>query len=73
MDDDQHNIDLDRLDLDEIDFAPMDTAERLALLTLEEAHDVLRLLVTVAQEQGPMSREADRLAKAIAFRIPSEN
>ncbi|MBD0420207.1 hypothetical protein H0H10_13690 [Streptomyces sp. TRM S81-3] len=63
MDDDQH-IDLD---LDEIDFAPMGTAERLALLTLEEAHDVLRLLVTVAQEPGPMSREADRLAR----RLPS--
>ncbi|MFJ3213361.1 MULTISPECIES: DUF6417 family protein [Streptomyces] len=34
---------------------------------------MLRLLVTVVQEGGPLSREADRLAKAIAVRIPSEN
>ncbi|MGW5505953.1 DUF6417 family protein [Streptomyces rochei] len=27
----------------------------------------------LSQEGGPMSREADRLAKAIAVRIPSEN
>ncbi|MER6406247.1 DUF6417 family protein [Streptomyces viridosporus] len=54
--------------------APMDgTAQRLALLTSEEAHDLLRLLLTVAQEEGPMSPEANRLAKEIAARIPSEN
>ncbi|MEV7863706.1 DUF6417 family protein [Streptomyces sp. INA 01156] len=71
--DDYEHIDLDESDLDEILSAPMETAERLALLTLEEAYDVLRLLVTVSQEGGPMSRDADRLAKAIAVRIPSEN
>ncbi|KAF3469965.1 DUF6417 family protein [Streptomyces sp. Tu 3180] len=67
--------DYEHLDLDEIDFAPVDhTAERLALLTLEEAHDLLRLLLTIAQEgEGPLSQEANRLAKEIAARIPSEN
>lgn len=64
----------DYLDRDETGDAPMDgTAQRLALLTLEEAHDLLRLLLTVAQEEGPMSPEANRLAKEIAARIPSEN
>ncbi|MEV5665520.1 DUF6417 family protein [Streptomyces flaveolus] len=59
--------------MDEILTMPMETAERLALLTLEEAYDVLRLVVTVAKEGGPLSREAVRLAKGIAARIPSEN
>jgi hypothetical protein len=66
--------DYDHLDLDEIDFSPLQgTVERLALLTLEEAHDLLRLLLTVAQEGGPVALEADRLAREIAARIPSEN
>ncbi|MEU2388970.1 DUF6417 family protein [Streptomyces sp. NPDC012461] len=39
MDEDEY------LDLDEIEYAPIDgPAQRLALLTLEEAHDLLRLL-----------------------------
>ncbi|WP_395570305.1 DUF6417 family protein [Streptomyces sp. BK79] len=63
---------LDESDLSEILSTPAETAERLALLTREEASDVLGL-VTLSQEGGPMSREADRLAKAIAVRIPSEN
>ncbi|MEU1203529.1 DUF6417 family protein [Streptomyces sp. NPDC005813] len=68
MDDDE------QLDLDEVDFAPVEeTVERLALLTLEEAHDLLSLLLAVAQEGGPISPEADRLAREIAARIPSEN
>ncbi|GJF24793.1 DUF6417 family protein [Streptomyces sp. HO565] len=71
--DDYEHIDLDESDLAEILSRPMETAEHLALLTLEEAYDVLHLVVTVAQEDGPLSREADRLAKAIAVRIPSEN
>ncbi|MFE7276520.1 DUF6417 family protein [Streptomyces sp. NPDC057623] len=42
--------DYNHLDLDEIDFAPRHgTAKRLALLTLEEAHNLLRLLLAVAQ------------------------
>ncbi|MCX5000794.1 DUF6417 family protein [Streptomyces longwoodensis] len=66
--------DYDVFDLQDSDFAPVEaTGRRLALLTLEEAHDLLRLLVTVAQESGPVSPEADRLAKEIAARIPSEN
>ncbi|MEU8869446.1 DUF6417 family protein [Streptomyces umbrinus] len=57
-------MDDDSLDLDSADFAPgEDTAERLALLTLEEAHDLLRLLQTVAQEEGPVSPDADRWAR----------
>ncbi|MFI6661220.1 DUF6417 family protein [Streptomyces sp. NPDC050523] len=56
------------------DFAPVeDTVERLALLTLVEAHDLLGLLLTVVQEDGPVSPEAGRLAREIAARIPSEN
>lgn len=64
----------DHLDLDEIDFAPMDGhAERLALLTLQEAHDLLQLLLAIAEDGHPLSPQADRLAREIAARIPSEN
>ncbi|MEU6323396.1 DUF6417 family protein [Streptomyces sp. NPDC047009] len=63
----------DHLDLDGIDFAPVaHMTERLALLSLEEAHDLLCLMVMVARAGGPMSAEADRLAREIAARIPSE-
>ncbi|MFJ8546898.1 DUF6417 family protein [Streptomyces sp. NPDC093586] len=71
--DDYEHIGLDGSDLDEILSAPAEATERLALLSLDEACDVLRLLVSVQQEGGPLSRDADRLAKAIAVRIPSEN
>jgi hypothetical protein len=66
-------------DYEHIEFAALDSLsqpqldERLALLTLEEAHDVLRLLVGVAGEGGALSQEADRLARELAARIPSEN
>ncbi|MEV0937632.1 DUF6417 family protein [Streptomyces phaeochromogenes] len=64
----------DSLDLDSAGFAPGEvTAERLALLTLDEAHDLLRLLQTVAQEDSPFSSDVDRWAREIAGRIPSEN
>jgi hypothetical protein len=64
----------DYVDVDEIGFAPVGcTTEHLALLFLEGAHELLRLPVTVAQDGGPMSAEADRLARKIAARIPSEN
>jgi hypothetical protein len=64
----------EHLDLDEIDFAPVSaTVERLPLLSLEEAHDLLRLLLTVAQEEGPASAQADRWAREIAARIPSQS
>ncbi|WP_409467313.1 DUF6417 family protein [Streptomyces sp. HC307] len=66
--------DYEHIDLDDIDFPPGEhTVERLALLTLEEAHDLLQLLQAVAQQDGPVSPEADRLAREIAARIPSEN
>ncbi|WP_369228889.1 DUF6417 family protein [Streptomyces sp. R21] len=64
----------EEIDLGAVDFAPMtDTVERLALLSLDEAHDLLRLLLTVARDGGSMSAEADRLAREIAARVPSEN
>ncbi|MFF1680760.1 DUF6417 family protein [Streptomyces sp. NPDC058256] len=60
--------------LDEADFAPVEyTVERLPVLSLAETHEVLRLLVAVAQESGPLAPEADRLAKEIAARIPSQD
>ncbi|MFJ4152777.1 DUF6417 family protein [Streptomyces galbus] len=66
--------DYDPFEVKDSDFAPVETpASWLALLTLEEAHDLLRVLVTVAQEGGPVSAEADRLAKEITARVPSEN
>ncbi|MFG2951925.1 DUF6417 family protein [Streptomyces adustus] len=66
--------DYDPLDQDATTFAPLaDTTQRLAVLTLEEAHDLLALLVAIAQEGGSMSVQADRLAREIAARIPSEN
>ncbi|MFB7337499.1 DUF6417 family protein [Streptomyces adustus] len=57
--------DYEHIDLDAVAFAPVaHAAERLALLTL---------LVVVAHEGGNMSPEAERLAREIAVRIPSEN
>ncbi|MFK4122343.1 DUF6417 family protein [Streptomyces longwoodensis] len=64
----------DPFELQDSDFAPVEApAARLPLLTLEEAHDLLRVLAAVAQEGGPVAAEADRLAKEIAARVPSEN
>ncbi|WP_406164544.1 DUF6417 family protein [Streptomyces sp. NBC_00996] len=65
--------DYEHIDLDAVDFAPVEyTTERLALLTLEEAHDALRLLLTAAQEtEGPVSAKAGpRPAREIAAGIP---
>ncbi len=62
----------DHLGLDEIDFAPVEHGiERLRLLTLDEAYDLLHVLRTVAQEGGTVAGEADRLAREIGARIPS--
>ncbi|MGW1161958.1 DUF6417 family protein [Streptomyces sp. NPDC002513] len=64
----------DPLGLDDLESAPVEqTMERLALMSREEADDLLRLLATVAAEGGPLSAEAERLARDIAARIPSEN
>ncbi|MCX4564717.1 DUF6417 family protein [Streptomyces phaeochromogenes] len=66
--------DYDPLDRDAADLDPMEhIMERLALLTLEEAHDLLRLLQAVAREDGLLSPDADRWAQETAARIPSEN
>ncbi|MFD9396817.1 DUF6417 family protein [Streptomyces sp. NPDC060000] len=62
------------LDLDEIAFAPVEHGtERLRLLTLEETHDLLRALRMVAEEGGAVAGEADRLAREIGARVPSED
>lgn len=64
----------EHLDLDEVDFAPVEAiVERLALLTLEEGRDLLRLLQAVAAEDGALSPQADRMAREIAALIPSQN
>ncbi|MFJ9822186.1 DUF6417 family protein [Streptomyces sp. NPDC101151] len=61
-------------DLQAADFVPLESnGPRLALLTLEEAQDLLQLLTAIAQEHGRVSPEAERLAREIAARIPSEN
>ncbi len=61
------------LGLDEIDFAPVETAgERLPLLTLDEAHDLLNWLWLVTAEGGAHAPEAGRWAKEIAARLPSQ-
>ncbi|MGW2937394.1 DUF6417 family protein [Streptomyces sp. NPDC001156] len=64
----------DCVDVDEIGFAAVGcSTEGLALLFLEEARELLLRLVAVTQDGGPMSAEADRLARKIAARVPSEN
>ncbi|MGW9032225.1 DUF6417 family protein [Streptomyces sp. NPDC055722] len=64
----------DHVDVDGIGFAPVGcSTEGLALLFLEEARELLRLLVAVAQDGGLMSAAADRLARKIAARVPSES
>ncbi|MFH8736547.1 MULTISPECIES: DUF6417 family protein [unclassified Streptomyces] len=50
------------------------TARRLELLTLDEAHDLLRLLHLIAAEGlDEPSEEAEWFAREIAARIPSES
>ncbi|MDQ0578043.1 DUF6417 family protein [Streptomyces rishiriensis] len=57
----------EHLDLDEIGFAPMEhDTERLRLLTLDEAYELVRVLRTAAEEGGAAARDADRLAREIA-------
>ncbi|MGW6356758.1 DUF6417 family protein [Streptomyces sp. NPDC055092] len=50
------------------------TARRLGMLTLDEAHDLLRLLQLIASEGlDELSEEAEWFAREIAARIPLEN
>ncbi|MFF1359200.1 DUF6417 family protein [Streptomyces sp. NPDC058297] len=50
------------------------TARRLELLTLDEAHDLLRLLQLIAaQGLGELGEEAGWFARGIAARIPSRS
>ncbi|MGW2856975.1 DUF6417 family protein, partial [Streptomyces sp. NPDC001215] len=47
--------DYDPLGLDDLESAPVErTMERLALMSREEADDLLRLLATVAEQGGPL-------------------
>ncbi|MFE2992440.1 DUF6417 family protein [Streptomyces sp. NPDC059262] len=49
-------------------------ARRLAMLTLDETHDLIRLLQLIASEDlDELSEEADWFAREIAARTPSEN
>ncbi|KPI23634.1 hypothetical protein OV320_0581 [Actinobacteria bacterium OV320] len=60
----------EHLDLDEIDFAPMEhDTERLRLLTLDEAHELIQVLRTTTEEGGSAAQEADRLAREIGALI----
>ncbi|MEU3862645.1 DUF6417 family protein [Streptomyces sp. NPDC028722] len=60
------------VDLDGIEFAPVEgTGERLPLLTLAEAHDLLDWLRQAAAGSGPDAAVAGRWAREIAARIPS--
>lgn len=62
------------MDLDEIESAPVEGAgERLALLTLEEAHDLLDWLRQSAAGSGPDAAVAGRWAREIAARVPSRD
>ncbi|MFJ9025978.1 DUF6417 family protein [Streptomyces sp. NPDC102259] len=62
------------LDLDEIDFAPVEhDTERLRLLTLDEAYELVQVLRTAAEEGGAAAQDADRLAREIGARIPSKS
>ena len=59
--------------IDDMDFAPLpDTMERLPVLSLNEAHELLNLLRAVAQEAGPLSGRADRLFREISACLPSQ-
>ncbi|WP_406390108.1 DUF6417 family protein [Streptomyces sp. NBC_00882] len=59
--------------IDDMDFAPLpDTVERLPVLSLDEAHELLDLLRVVAQEDGLLSARADRLVREISARVPSQ-
>ncbi|MFI9781088.1 DUF6417 family protein [Streptomyces sp. NPDC051956] len=50
------------------------TARRLELLTLDEAHDLLRLLQLITAEGlDELSEEAEWFARELAARIPSES
>ncbi|MGV9936343.1 DUF6417 family protein [Streptomyces olivaceoviridis] len=46
--------------------------ERLPLLTLHEAYDLLNWLRLVTAEGGAHAPEAERWAKEIAARVPSQ-
>ncbi|WP_406100875.1 hypothetical protein OG698_01180 [Streptomyces sp. NBC_01003] len=50
------------------------TVRRLEVLTLDEAHDLLRLLQLIAAEGlDELSEEAEWFARELAARIPSES
>ncbi|WP_329583266.1 DUF6417 family protein [Streptomyces sp. NBC_01361] len=62
------------LDATSVNLAQDTTARRLEMLTLDEAHDLLRLLQVIAAEGlDELSEEAEWFARELAARIPSEN
>ncbi|MFJ6698033.1 hypothetical protein ACIQM4_18460 [Streptomyces sp. NPDC091272] len=48
------------------------TAARLALFTLDEAHDLMRLLRMVAAEDDELAEEAAWFADLLTDRVPPE-
>ncbi|MFI1487976.1 DUF6417 family protein [Streptomyces sp. NPDC020747] len=59
-------------ELTDADFAPAENpAERLPLLTLEEAHEVLTILQHVGKGTDEQAQPAQRLVRELAARIPS--
>ncbi|WP_405958500.1 DUF6417 family protein [Streptomyces phaeochromogenes] len=59
-------------ELTDADFAPTEAApERLPLLTLEEAHEVLAILLHVGTGTDEQAQSAQRLVRELAARIPS--
>ncbi|MFG2351519.1 DUF6417 family protein [Streptomyces phaeochromogenes] len=59
-------------ELTEADFTPAEpAAERLPVLTLEEAHTVLKLLLHFGKGTDDPTESARRLAHEIAARVPS--
>ncbi|MFF0738958.1 DUF6417 family protein [Streptomyces sp. NPDC004111] len=50
-----------------------DSGPRLALFTHSEAHDLLRLLQLVTDEDDELAEEASWFARQLEARIPPEN
>lgn len=57
--------------LDEVDCATEEPAPLLPLLTLDEAHELLDILVQARNGAGSLAQQADRLAGELAARVPS--
>ncbi|MDI3408304.1 DUF6417 family protein [Streptomyces cavernicola] len=66
-------MDQDQADAECVDYDPMTDLQRLPLLTLAEAYDVLDVLRRTAAGGGPDAAEAQRCAHVLAYRLPAQN